>query len=151
MLPFVPDKAAAVREVARILRPGGRFAFTTWEQLTHPATGDDNRARRQALAATFHSHPLLQPARTDYRQLTEQAGLTVETYHEPPGWRDQQQALAAGIIAAEAQVTEDMGRQSPAMARVFLTNLPHVRYILAVARRPPRRSRRMTPTTGVPA
>jgi SAM-dependent methyltransferase len=137
VLPFVPDKAAAVREVARILRPGGRFAFTTWEQLTHLAPGDDNHAQRQALAATFHSHPLLQSARIDYRQLTEQAGLTVETYHEPPGWRDQQQALAEGIIAAEAQVTEDMGRQYPAMARVFLTNLPNVRYILAVARRHP--------------
>ena len=85
VLPFVPDKAAAVREVARILRPGGRFAFTTWEQLTHLAPGDDNHAQRQALAATFHSHPLLQSARIDYRQLTEQAGLTVETYHEPPG------------------------------------------------------------------
>jgi SAM-dependent methyltransferase len=36
VLPFVPGKAMAVREVARILRPGGRFAFTTWEQLTHP-------------------------------------------------------------------------------------------------------------------
>lgn len=137
VLPFVPDKAAAVREVARILRPGGRFAFTTWEQLTHPAPGDDQDPRRRALAATFHGHPLLQSARVDYRQLTEQAGLTVEAYHEPPGWRDQQQALAEGIIAAEAQVTEDMGRHYPAMARVFLANLPNVRYILAAARRHP--------------
>jgi SAM-dependent methyltransferase len=32
VLVFVPDKVAAVREVARILRPQGRFAFTTWEQ-----------------------------------------------------------------------------------------------------------------------
>jgi hypothetical protein len=29
-----------------------------------------------------------------------------------------------------------MGRHYPAMARVFLTNLPNVRYILAVALRP---------------
>lgn len=90
VLPFVPDKTAAVREVARILRPGGRFAFTTWEQLTHPAPRDHNDPQREALAATFHDHPLLESARTDYRQL----------------------------------------------AHVFLTNLPNVRYILAVARRP---------------
>jgi ubiquinone/menaquinone biosynthesis C-methylase UbiE len=136
VLPFIPGKAAAVREVARILRPGGRFAFTTWEQLTHPATGDDDGPQRQALAATFHDHPLLRSAHTNYRQLTEQAGLTVETSHEPPGWRHQQQALAEGIIAAESDMTADMGAHYPAMARVFLANLPNVRYILTIARRP---------------
>jgi SAM-dependent methyltransferase len=135
VLPFVPGKAAAVREVARILRPGGRFAFTAWEQLTHPAPGDDD-PQRQALAATFCDHPLLQPAQIDYRQLTEQAGLTVETSCEPPGWRHQQQALAEGIIAAESDISTDMGRHYPAMARVFLTNLPNVRYLLTIAHRP---------------
>lgn len=108
----------------------------TWEQLTHPAPGDDDDPRRQALAATFHDHPLLQAARTDYRQLTEQAGLTVQTCQEPPGWRHQQQALAEGIIGAESHLTGDMGRHYPAMARVLLTNLPKVRYILTVALRP---------------
>jgi ubiquinone/menaquinone biosynthesis C-methylase UbiE len=136
VLPFVPGKAAAVREVARILRPGGRFAFTTWEQHTHPAPGDDDDPHHQALAATFHDHPLLQSARTDYHQLLQNAGLTVEAIQEPPGWRHQQQALAEGIIAAESDITTDMGRHYPAMARVFLTNLPNVRYILAVAHRP---------------
>jgi ubiquinone/menaquinone biosynthesis C-methylase UbiE len=136
VLPFVPGKAAAVREVARILRPGGRFAFTTWEQLTHPPTGDDDDPHRQALAATFHDHPQLQSARTDYHQLLQNAGLTVEAIQEPPGWRHQQQALAEGIIAAESDITTDMGRHYPAMARVFLTNLPNVRYILTVAHRP---------------
>jgi ubiquinone/menaquinone biosynthesis C-methylase UbiE len=135
VLPFLPGKAAAIREVARILRPGGRFAFTTWVQLTHSAAGDDD-PQRQALAATFRDHPLLQSAQVDYRQLTEQAGLTVETYHEPSGWRHQQQALAEGIIAAESDLTSEMGRHYPAMARVFLANLPNVRYILTVANRP---------------
>jgi ubiquinone/menaquinone biosynthesis C-methylase UbiE len=131
VLLFVPDKAAAVREAARILRPGGRFAFTTWERLRHPA-GDD--PQRQALAGTFQAHPLLESARADYRQLIENAGFAVETYQEPPGWRDQQRALAEGIVAAEAEVTVDMGRHYPAMARVFLAGLPGLRYIFAVAR-----------------
>jgi SAM-dependent methyltransferase len=147
VLPFVPGKAAAIREVARILRPGGRFAFTTWEQLTHPAPGDEGDPQRQALAATFHDHPLLQSARTDYRQLIQNAGLTVETFQQPPGWRPQQQALAEGIIAAEAEVTGDMGRHYPAMARVFLASLPNVRYILAVARRPADTPRQQPPHT----
>ena len=133
VLLFVPDKAAAVREITRILRPGGRLAFTTWEQLAHPAGND---SQRRALAATFHAHPLLESARADYRQLIEDAGLAIEAYREPPGWRRQQQALAEGIIAAEAEVTGDMGRHYPAMARVFLADLPDLRYILVTARRP---------------
>ena len=50
----------------------------------------------------------------------------------------QQQALASEHprIAAEAEVTGDMGRHYPAMARAFLASLPNVRYILAVARHP---------------
>ena len=133
VLMFVPDKAAAAREIARILRPGGRIAFTIWERLAHPA---DDDPQRRALASTFHDHPLLQSARADYRQLIENAGLAIETYREPPGWRRQQQALAKGIIAAEAELTEDMGRHYTAMARVFLADLPGLRYILVTARRP---------------
>ena len=135
VLLFVPDKAAAAREIARILRPGSRLAFTTWERLAHPA-GDD--PQRRALASTFHDHPRLQSARADYRQLIENAGLAIETYREPPDWRRQQQALAEGIIAAEAEVAEDMGRHYTAMARVFLADLPSLRYILVTARRPAR-------------
>ena len=133
VLPFVQDKAAAAREVARILRAGGRFAFTTWERLGRPAGGDP---RRRELAATFHAHPLLESAKADYRQLISQAGLTIETCREPPGWRRQQQALAEGIIAAAAKVTGDMGRHYPAMAHVFLASLPDSRYILVAGRRP---------------
>ena len=57
VLLFVPGKAAA-REIARILRPGGRLAFTTWERLAHPA-GDD--PQRRALAGTCHDHPCCNP------------------------------------------------------------------------------------------
>jgi len=133
VLMFVPDKAAAAREVARILRPGGWLAFTTWERLAHPASDDPHR---RTLASTFHDHPLLQSARADYRQLIENAGLAVEAYQEPPGWRPQQQALAEDIIAAEAEITADMGRHYAAMAQVFLADLPGLRYILAAARLP---------------
>jgi SAM-dependent methyltransferase len=135
VLPFVPDKTAAAREIARILRPGGRFAFTTWERLGHPAPAGGDPRRRE-LAATFRAHPLLESAETNYRQLINQAGLAVETCREPPGWRRQQQALAEGIIAAAAEVTKDMGRHYPAMARVFLASLPNSRYILIAGRRP---------------
>ncbi len=134
VLLFVPDKAAAVREAARILRPGGRFGFTTWERLGSSAEGDPERL---ALARTFRAHPLLESAQIDYRLLVEEAGLVVETCEEPPDWRRQQRALAEGIIAAAAQLTEEMGPAYPAMARVFLADLPVLRYVLVVARRQP--------------
>ena len=80
--------------------------------------------------------PCCNPPEPTTASSSSTAGLTVETYHEPPGWRRQQQALAEGIIAAEAEVTADMGRHYTAMARVFLADLPGLRYILATARRP---------------
>jgi len=135
VLMFVADKPAAAREIARILRPGGRLAFTTWEWIAQPA-GDE--PQRQVLASTFHDHPLLQSARADYRQLVQNAGLVTDTCTEPPGWRRQQQALAEGIIAAETEIAGDMGRHFTAMARVFLADLPSLRYVLVTARRPER-------------
>ncbi len=125
VLPFLPDKAAALREVARILCPGGRFAFTTWEQR-----GD----------SALRTHPLQvvsQSARiADYHPLLEGAGLVVETYEEPPDWQRQQRALAEGIVAAEAEVTQEMGAHYPAMARGMLADLADLRYVFVVARRP---------------
>jgi SAM-dependent methyltransferase len=136
VLPFVPDQAAVAGEVARILRPGGRFAFTIWEHLGHSAAADSDRA---ALAGTFQAHPLVESADVDYRRLLEDAGFSVELYEEPPGWRSQQRALVEGIIAAEQDVTPDMGAHYPAMARVFVANLPATRYLLVAARRLPSR------------
>jgi SAM-dependent methyltransferase len=117
VLPFVPDKAAAVREVARILRPGGRFAFTTWEQR------EDSAPRTHPLPVVRESARI-----ADHRHLLEDAGFVVETYAEPPDWRHQQRALAEGIVAAEAEVTQEMGAHYPAMARGFLADLPVLRY-----------------------
>lgn len=135
VLPFVPDKSAAVGEVARILRPGSRFVFTIWEHLGGSAAADADRA---ALAGTFQAHPLVESAHVDYRRLLQDAGFAVETYEEPSGWRSQQRALAEGIIAAEDEVTHEMGAHYPAMARVFMATLPTARYIFVAARRLPR-------------
>ncbi len=126
VFPFVPDKAAALREVARILRLGGRFAFTTWEQIEpavmqpHPLLGTADNAEY---------HPL------EHHHLLDETGLAVDTYEEPPGWRRQQQALAEGIMANEVELTQDMGAHYPAMARNFLANLGSMRYLFIVARR----------------
>ena len=52
-----------------------------------------------------------------------------------------QQPLTEGVIAAEAEVIDDMGRNYPAMAQVFLADLPDLRYILVTAHRPAHTSR----------
>ena len=120
VLVFVADQAAGAREVARILRPDARFVFTTWEQAV--AT---ERLGVEPLA--------------DYRPLLEGAGFEMETYEEPPDWEWQHRALLEGIIAAERDLTAEMGAAGAARwltyARGAVAELPLRRYVFAVARR----------------
>lgn len=120
VLVFVPDKAAAVREVARLLRPGGRFGLTTWEQSGYSAR-------------------LGAPQVADHRPLLAAAGFDVETYEEPPDWQCQQRTLVEGIIASEPALAEEMepavAAGFVAMARGVLADLPERRYVFVVARR----------------
>jgi ubiquinone/menaquinone biosynthesis C-methylase UbiE len=90
VLVFVPDKPAAVHEVARGLRPRGAFVFTTCEQA-----GNSARLAASQIA--------------DYRPLLEAAGFVVESYEEPPGSQRQHRGLVEGIIAAEHELGEELG------------------------------------------
>jgi SAM-dependent methyltransferase len=121
MLVFVPDIDAVMAEVARILRPGARFAFTAREQY--------------AASATFGS-----PARPDYRPPCRAAGLVIETYEETPQWAERQIALLRGMAAAELQLYAEM---DAACADEFMTwargrpsELATTRRIFGVARKP---------------
>ena len=117
---FVQDKAAAASEVARILRPGGRFGFTTWEQ-------------------EGYSERLKAPQLADHRPLLTEAGFTIETHEEPRGWRDQHRALFEGIVNSETELVAERGPEGAAryvaMARGSLVDLPDRRYVFVVARR----------------
>jgi SAM-dependent methyltransferase len=118
VLVFVPDKAAAAREFARILRTGGTLGFTTWEQSGYSA-----RLDAEQLA--------------DHRPLLEAAGFIIDAYEEPPDWRRQQTALAEGLIAAEAALAKEMDKANAAgfaaMARGILADMPIRRYVCAIA------------------
>lgn len=120
VLLFVPDKAAAAREIARILRPGGTLGFTTWEQSGYSARLGAEQA-------------------ADYRPLLQAAGFAIETYEEPVDWRRQQRAVAEGLIAAEADMAREMPAETAAglaaMGRGMLADMPVRRYVCAVARK----------------
>lgn len=120
VLLFVRDQAAALQEIARILRADGLLAFTSWEQSGYSS-------RLGALQVT------------DYRPLLVAAGFAAEVYEEPPDWRRQQRALVEGIVAAEAELADEIGvaaaARYSAMARGCLADLPVRRYVFVVARR----------------
>ncbi len=71
----VPDKARTLAEAHRILKPGGRLAFTDW--IAHRALSPaDAELMWQGMAVT-HLYDL--PA---YRSLIEQAGFTVTSVED---------------------------------------------------------------------
>jgi SAM-dependent methyltransferase len=80
---MVLDKAAAAQEVARVLRPGGRFVMTTWE-----------------------------PEHQDHVELLEDAGFEVLLAEEPPGWHEPQLAVYRGILAREGALREELGDEA---------------------------------------
>jgi SAM-dependent methyltransferase len=120
VLLFVADKAAAIKEAARILRPGARFAITTWEQPGY--------------SERLNSHQL-----ADYCPTLQAGGFDVELYGEPQGWRVQQRALLEAAVAHERDLIQDMGDAAATafvgMARASLADMPLRRYVFAVGQR----------------
>jgi SAM-dependent methyltransferase len=120
VLCFVPDKAAAINEVRRILCPGARFAFTTWDQ-----EGYSTRLQAAQLA--------------DHRPLLTEAGFDIELYEEPPAWRQQQRAVLESLLALEQELAAELERPTVdrflGMARGMLAEMPDRRYVSAIARR----------------
>jgi SAM-dependent methyltransferase len=122
---IVPDKAAAVREVARILRLGARFVFTTWDVDVVP--------------------PGWPPQVADHRAILGEAGFRVEAYGETPDWRPRQQAAHEGLRKVRTQLIAEMGEAAagPLLAEADLLPgftdgtdyLAQMRRILVVARK----------------
>jgi len=93
-LQYAPDKRAALLEVARILRPGGRFAFACFEL----------DAKRVVGLPVLGTDPV-----DDYCRLLSECGFGVIDYDETPGWRERLTSAYQAIIDAKEALTAEMG------------------------------------------
>ncbi len=60
VVPFVADSAGLMREVARVLRPGGRFVFSTTHPIRWAFADDPTEAGLRVLAPYFDRSPYVE-------------------------------------------------------------------------------------------
>jgi SAM-dependent methyltransferase len=122
-LQYVPDKRAALVEVARILRPGGRFAFVAFELDPGRVSG----------------MPFWEDAVPDYRPHLEQVGFDIIEYNQIPHWADQVEAAFGAILAERDALEVELGEAAAAAtvmeAAVTIELKPYCGHVLAVATR----------------
>jgi SAM-dependent methyltransferase len=115
------DKPAVLREVARLLRPGAPFVFTTWDFGVEPPEG---------------------PQVADHRPLLEEAGFAVETYDRLADWEREFRATVERHRALRDALAAEMGADEAdrhiAHLDRRLTLLPHWQRIYVAARTPAR-------------
>lgn len=88
-LVFAPDKRAALAELGRVLRQGGRLVFTSWDYASQPA-----------------GRP---PQVDDHRPLLVAAGFLVQAYDETEGWYERHSRIDAGLLAAIEALAAESG------------------------------------------
>jgi hypothetical protein len=86
---FAPDRAAAASELRRIVRPGGRVMFTSWD---------------------YHSQPVGRPPQVnDHRPLLSDSGFEVLAYDETDDWQRRLAETAAGLMENVEELAAESG------------------------------------------
>jgi SAM-dependent methyltransferase len=116
-VPFVADSALLMREVARVLRPGGRFVFST----THPfrwAFPDDAGPHGLTVTQSYFD-------RTPYVEADSDGEATYVEHHRTLGDRVRE-LVAAGLVLVDLvepdwpeRTTATWGGWSPLRGRLF--------------------------------
>jgi len=101
-LQYAPDKTAALREFARIIRPGGTLAIFALE--LHP--------ERSRGLPVIGDDPV-----DDYRPLLRDAGFDVLQYDQTPDWHDRLFTAYRAVIDARDALRQEMGE--PATAAIL--------------------------------
>lgn len=122
---YGPDKAAACREIARVLRHGGRFSFTAFE--VDPA--------KVAGLPVLGTDPV-----PDYRGPLEAAAFEIESYEETHGWRERLTDAYSGVLEVADELRIEMGDAAvdalESEMSLTLAVDPYPRRVLAVAFKP---------------
>ena len=87
---FSTDKATAVAEFRRIVRPDGRLVFTSWD---------------------YHRQPTGRPPQVeDHRPLLRAAGFEVLTYEETADWHRLISETTAGLLEDASELAAESGQ-----------------------------------------
>jgi ubiquinone/menaquinone biosynthesis C-methylase UbiE len=112
-LQMLPEREQVLREIGRVLRPGGRAVLATWEMDGESMIG---RSPIRDLAA-----------------LTKDGGLDLLLREEHPEWLERQRELFERAVAEDGDDAEPGVRMLAEEGRVVLPEMHRARRVLVVA------------------
>ncbi|MBU8976367.1 methyltransferase domain-containing protein [Lysobacter sp. MMG2] len=113
-LQFVPDRAAALAQIRRVLRAGGRLALTTWQGLEHHAFWSHfNDVLVRLIGIPAMAAPFALSDAQVLRSLLEEAGFSsveIRTHSMPATFPDPNDfvAMEVDVIAAAIPATQHL-------------------------------------------
>ena len=115
-LQMLPERERVLGEVGRLLRPGGRAVFTTWETDAEGVLGPS---------------PI-----SDAGRLVESAGLQLLVREEHPEWHERQRTMFETVIAEDGDSAEPAVSQLAEEGRRALPRMHEVRRVLVAVTTP---------------